>query len=88
MMSNSPTSKWWLFAVFLPLFAFVWMQYAGISPGMTSKSAPLDGRRFSAELARTLSYGLVDLPHQSELQSAPVRHVLSLAPVGRTTTDL
>jgi hypothetical protein len=88
MMSNSPASKWWLFAVFLPLFAFAWMQYTGVSHYMAPKSGPLDASRFSAELARTLSYGLVDLPHQPELQAAPVRHVLSLAPVGRTTTDL
>jgi hypothetical protein len=71
-MQNNKISNWWLVAVLLPLTACVVMQMRVPSPaGWTVP--PVTVERFSAELARVVSYGLVgdDLLRRSDV--APTR---------------
>jgi len=50
----------WLLVSLLPLFAFIWMAFA--QHHASTARAPIAVNQFSAELARTVSYGFVDQP--------------------------
>lgn len=86
-MNNTAISKWWLLAVFLPLFLFMYLQYAGSAQGTTTQGARPDGLGFTAELARTMSYGFLERGHRHLPQPA-VQHQLQLTPSLHADPDL
>jgi hypothetical protein len=66
MMKKDKISVWWLVAAVLPLAACLMLRLA--APAAMSRGlGPLGAERFSAEIARTVSYGLID----GELVSSP-----------------
>ncbi len=52
----------WLLLSLLPLFAFIWM---ALAQHHAANRAPVDVDQVSAELARSVSYGLVEQPFDS-----------------------
>jgi hypothetical protein len=57
-VNKDKVSVWWLAVTLLPLATYVALQFAGPS-AMSRWLDPLGADRFSAEIARTVSYGLI-----------------------------
>lgn len=73
-MQNDKISVWWLVAALLPLTACLALWCA--APASVSRwLGPLGAERFSAEIARTVSYGLIDGKLASEASAAPAGEV-------------
>jgi hypothetical protein len=70
-------SMYWPLAVFVPLAAAAYLYVSGVAASGAAQT-PLGADQLTAELARTVSYGLVGNDHA--LPVKPVRAVASLQP--------
>jgi uncharacterized BrkB/YihY/UPF0761 family membrane protein len=71
-------SMYWPLAVFVPLAAAAYLYVSGEAASSRATQAPLGADQLTAELARTVSYGLVG--DDRVLPGKPMRAVASLQP--------